>query len=61
MTFEMMHDLCRLCDMWIGYAGAGVAEPPTDRRDDPDWLASHCWICGRSRDEIRESRIHGGK
>lgn len=46
-------DLCRQCDVFIGYGGAGVAKPPDEYADDREWLGSHCWVCGRSRDEIR--------
>ena len=43
---------CRRCDLFIGYGAAGVARPPEERAGDEEWLRSHCWICGRSRDEI---------
>ena len=45
--------LCRHCDVFVGWAGAGVVEVPTDKP--VDWLATHCWLCGRSADEVREA------
>jgi hypothetical protein len=47
-----MNSICRKCDLYVGYGGAGVFKPPPDK--DPKWLASHCWSCGRSNEEIRE-------
>ena len=41
--------LCRKCDVFVGYGGAGVVMPPDES---PEWLASHCWMCKRSADEV---------
>jgi hypothetical protein len=43
-------NLCRKCDVFIGYAGAGVALEPEDLTEMEK--RTHCWICRRSRDEI---------
>lgn len=53
--------LCRLCDVFVGYGAAGVARPPEEHAGDPVWLADHCWVCGRSRDEIAEAVAAGGR
>jgi hypothetical protein len=45
-------DLCRRCDVFVGFGGAGIARQPEGKS--VDWLASHCWVCHRSRDEVRE-------
>lgn len=55
----MMALLCKQDDVFVGYAALGVVLMPEDK--DPDWLASHCWLCGRSDDEIRESVRTGGR
>jgi hypothetical protein len=44
---------CRRCDVFIGAGGAGVIRPPDEHADDAVWLSSHCWSCGRSREEVR--------
>lgn len=54
-----MTDLCRRCDVFIGWGGAGVVIKPEDR--DEAWLSSHCWMCGRSRDEIQQAESEGRK
>lgn len=41
---------CSYCDVFVGYAGAGVVRPPKDK--DEDWLKTHCWMCGKSKEEI---------
>jgi hypothetical protein len=46
---------CARDDVFVGAGGAGVVRPPEDRKDDHAWLASHCWVCGRSSDEIRKA------
>jgi hypothetical protein len=46
-----MADLCRHCDVFVGFGGAGVVKQPEGKT--MEWLASHCWVCRRSRDEIR--------
>jgi hypothetical protein len=51
-------DLCRRCDVYIGYGGVGVARRPEGKS--PEWLAEHCWVCHRSREEIREGRADDG-
>lgn len=55
MTWLRMDDsgalLCRHCDVYVGYAGAGVASAPEGR--DRAWLAAHCWVCHRHADEVR--------
>lgn len=43
--------LCKKCDVYVGYGAAGIAEKPVGRP--PQWLANHCWICGRSVEEVR--------
>ena len=45
--------ICRRCDIPVGYLATGVARPPDDRADDPDWLATHCWVCGEAEAEVR--------
>jgi hypothetical protein len=40
--------------VFIGFAGAGVARQPDK---DPEWLADHCWICHRSREEITREQV----
>lgn len=42
-------DLCKRCDVFIGYGGVGVVAMPMKSSE---WLKSHCWMCGRSREEI---------
>lgn len=49
--FGLSVDLCRRCDMFVGFGAAGVYLPPQGR--DVAWLAGHCWVCGRSREEVR--------
>jgi len=46
-----MRDYCRKDDVFIGYGAAGVILPPEGKS--PEWLGSHCWVCERSREEIR--------
>jgi hypothetical protein len=46
---------CRRCDVFTGMAAAGVARPPAEHAMDGEWLAAHCWVCGRSADEIARS------
>jgi hypothetical protein len=46
----MSTPLCQFCDCYVGLAGAGVFAVPEGK--DSDWLASHCWGCGRSRAEV---------
>jgi hypothetical protein len=41
--------LCRKCDVFVGFGGAGVARVPDVP---PAQLDEVCWICLRSRDEI---------
>lgn len=42
--------LCSKCDVYVGYAGAGVAKKPTDVPEEQ--LDDICWICRRPRAEI---------
>jgi flavin-dependent thymidylate synthase len=44
--------LCKKCDVYVGFAAEGVVKRRPEGRDH-GWLASHCWVCGRSREEIR--------
>lgn len=46
----MTPDLCRRCDVYIGYGAAGVVRKPEGR--DEAWLSTHCWVCGRSAQEV---------
>ncbi len=46
---------CAQDDVFVGLAGAGVVLAPAEHADDPAWLATHCWVCGRSADEIRKA------
>lgn len=48
----MADDLCKYCDVFVGFGAIGVAEPPEEHKDDREWLADHCWVCKRSRAEI---------
>lgn len=48
-----MPDVCKYCDVFVGFGGAGAAMQPEGKT--MEWLASHCWVCHRSRDEIRAS------
>lgn len=43
---------CRPCDVFVGFGGAGVVRVPEDRADDREWLAGHCWMCKRSKEQI---------
>lgn len=43
---------CRPCDVYVGFGAAGIVRVPEDRADDRDWLASHCWMCKRSNEQI---------
>jgi hypothetical protein len=45
--------LCEHCDIYVGYGAMGVVRMPDQRLSDYTWLASHCWMCCRSADEIR--------
>jgi hypothetical protein len=49
----MADRLCRGCDVYTGYGALGVIDPPPEHALDAAWLASHCWCCGRSEDEVR--------
>lgn len=51
--------LCRRCDVFVGFGGAGVVKPPEGKT--ADWLNEHCWMCERSADEIRAAIAAGGK
>ena len=46
-----METLCHHCDLFVGYSASGICISPADQT--PEWLADHCWICHRSRDEIQ--------
>ncbi len=36
--------LCRDCDVFVGWAAAGVVRMP----EQPSaWLVAHCWLCAR--------------
>jgi len=52
-----MSDLCRRCDVFVGYFALGVAVPPAEHADDEEWLRSHCWVCRRSRAEIAAAEM----
>jgi hypothetical protein len=43
--------------VYVGYGAVGVAHQPEGR--DGAWLASHCWVCHRSREEIRGAEALG--
>jgi hypothetical protein len=43
--------LCRHCDVFVGFGAAGVAKQPEGK--DRQWLATHCWVCEKSEDEVR--------
>lgn len=43
---------CRRDDVFVGFGAAGVITPPPEHETDQAWLAGHCWVCKRSRDEI---------
>lgn len=45
-----MMDLCKRCDVFIGFGATGVVRQPEGKTE--DWLRSHCWCCERSRSEI---------
>jgi thymidylate synthase ThyX len=47
-----MELLCKKCDVFVGFAADGVARRPEEHKDDKEWLTNHCWVCGRSREEI---------
>jgi flavin-dependent thymidylate synthase len=42
--------LCKRCDVFVGFGGAGVAKQPEGKTE--EWLRTHCWVCGRSAGEI---------
>ena len=42
--------LCRKCDVYVGFGGAGVVQPPANMS--AEWLRSHCWMCKRTADEV---------
>jgi thymidylate synthase ThyX len=44
--------LCKKCDVYVGYSATGAVQPPHDRWRQPQWLANHCWVCGRSAAEV---------
>jgi flavin-dependent thymidylate synthase len=44
--------LCKKCDVFVGFDADGIARRPEEHKDDKEWLATHCWVCGRSREEI---------
>jgi hypothetical protein len=46
---------CAQDDVFVGSAAAGVVKPPPEHAGDLAWLATHCWVCGRSSDEIRKA------
>jgi thymidylate synthase ThyX len=43
--------LCKKCDVFVGFGAVGVARQPAFKKQ--EWLENHCWICGRSREEIK--------
>lgn len=49
-----MNILCRRCDVYVGFGGAGVVRPPAGRPI--AWLSSHCWVCGRSAEEVSKAQ-----
>lgn len=51
-----MELLCNRCDVFVGYGGAGVVTPPAFATGDVNWLQNHCWMCGRSREEIEAAQ-----
>jgi flavin-dependent thymidylate synthase len=48
--------LCKKCDVFVGHQAAGVAKVPDEHAHDNEWLANHCWVCGRSRSEIESDQ-----
>lgn len=48
--------LCKRCDVYVGFAGAGIVKKPLGRS--VEWLENHCWVCGRSREEITEDQTY---
>lgn len=53
-----MELLCRKCDVFVGTRAAGVVMVPEEHKGDIEWLQSHCWMCGRSAEEV-EKDPHG--
>jgi flavin-dependent thymidylate synthase len=49
-----MELLCKKCDVFVGFGALGVAKQPDDKS--AGWLESHCWVCGRSREEIARAQ-----
>lgn len=45
-----MELVCKKCDVFVGYAAMGIAKEPEGK--DREWLRDHCWVCGRSREEV---------
>lgn len=48
--------VCKKCDVYVGFGGAGVIKKPENKT--VEWLATHCWCCGRSVSEV-ERDPHG--
>jgi thymidylate synthase (FAD) len=42
--------LCQKCDVYVGFSALGVALQPEHKSQ--EWLRDHCWVCGRSREEV---------
>lgn len=51
---DLLNAYCRRDDVFIGFGALGVVRQPEDR--DYEWLNTHCWVCGRSADEITAAR-----
>lgn len=47
-----MELLCKKCDVFVGFAADGVVRRPEEHKDDKQWLLNHCWMCGRSAEEV---------
>lgn len=48
-------ELCKKCDVFIGYGGLGVAHKPEAIGWTEEDFGNRCWICHRTRDEILEA------